>query len=148
MEEFLPILIGIIWLVYTLYNRGQKKKGRRKPQPVENEGTKSPSFIEQLLMGEEGQAPQPYEYSEPEVETETIVDEFAETIKEKRASIPFLTEELSDFVHEGQSVGSGYEIEDSEDEKHTEFHLETNEFDLKKAVVFSEILNAPYIDYK
>ncbi len=148
MEEFLPILIGIIWLAYTLYNRAQKKKNARKPQPAETREDKAPSFIEQLLMGEETIQPQPYESPEHDLETEIIEDEFANVKREKEIIKPFLNEELADFIYEGQSVSTANEIEEIEDEKVTGFDQETDEFDLKKAVIFSEILNAPYIDYK
>ena len=148
MEEFLPILIGIIWLAYTLYNRAQKKKNARKPQPDENRKDKAPSFIEQLLMGEETIQPQPYESSEHDLETEIIEDEFANVKREKESIKPFLNEELADFIYEGQSVSTANGIEEIEDEEGVGFDQETDEFDLKKAVIFSEILNAPYIDYK
>ncbi|MCD4684213.1 MAG: hypothetical protein K8R86_13090 [Bacteroidales bacterium] len=148
MEEFLPILIGIIWLAYTLYNRGQKKKNARKHQPAETREDKTPSFIEQLLMGEETIQPQPYESSEHEFETGTIQDEFDEAQREKESIKPFLNEELADFMHEGQSVSMVNKIDEIENEEDAGFDHITDEFDLKKAVIFSEILNAPYIDYK
>jgi hypothetical protein len=73
---------------------------------------------------------------------------------EKERIRPFLTSELSDFTEEGQSV-----LEISFDEglnqvlnNETELVFDTlgdmKDFDLRKAVVLSEILNAPYIDYK
>jgi len=148
MEEFLPLLIGIIWLVYTLYNRGQKKKNLRKPQPAEKQENKSPSFIEQLLMGEDPVQSHPLESEEYEVEEEPILEEIVKIKKDKETPKPFLQEELAGFMMEGQSISSDFEIADVEDEKNIEFSHETDEFDLKKAVIFSEILNAPYIDYK
>lgn len=148
MEEFLPLLIGIIWLVYTLYNRGQKKKNVRKPQPVKESENKTPSFIEQLLMGEDVTTPQPYEEEEIEFEPAPVVDEPVIIKTDKFKPSPFLTTELADFVHEGQSIS---EINEFEEQIYEKSHADENfitDFDLKKAVIFSEILNAPYIDYK
>jgi len=148
MEDFLPILIGVIWLAYTLYSRAQKKKNIRKPQTAENRKDKVPSFIEQLLMGEETTQTQPYESSEHEIETDIIQDELLKVQEEKEDIKPFLNEELADFIEEGQSVSTIYQIKETEEEKSTGVGLETDGFDLKKAIIFSEILNAPYIDYK
>jgi len=148
MEEFLPLLIGIIWLVYTLYNRGQKKKNVRKPQPAKESDNKTPSFIEQLLMGEDVTQPQPYEQEETELELEPVVEKPVINKSERIKSAPFLTSELADFVHEGQSISEVYEFEEQIYEKSHDDENIVADFDLKKAVIFSEILNPPYIDYK
>ena len=65
-----------------------------------------------------------------------------------------MTSELSGFTQEGQSVfGDTYDNGfDQLVEEDTELVLDTwgeeKDFNLRKAVILSEILNAPYIDYK
>ncbi len=149
MEDFLPILIGIVWLVYTLYNRAQKKKNAGRPQQAEKKENRSPSFIEQLLMGEEPAQPQPYETYEKFDETEPDKIEFDEEFPVKEKPTPFLKKELSDFVYEGQSSTYNENIlENAVDEIQSETKTEADDFDLRKAIIYSEILNAPYIVYK
>ena len=64
---YLPILIGIIWVAYTLYNKGKKKKEIKHACCIRKKERQTPFIFEQILMGEEIKVPQPYtEYSEPE----------------------------------------------------------------------------------
>jgi hypothetical protein len=150
MEELLPIIIGIIWLAYTWYSKSQKKKQGKDSQPTSE--SREPSILEQLFVGET------IPYSEPEPayeefeEMETITAPEMKTEKERIR--PFLTSELSGFTEEGQS---GLEVtldEGLSNVLHNETELvfdtlgDVEDFDLRKAVVLSEILNAPYIDYK
>jgi hypothetical protein len=150
MENLLPILIGIVWIAYTLYSRGQKKKNMNSPQAGENQKAKPLSLLEQILMGEEIKPPQSFtnyfENEEPEpvilpVEKKEII---------RKSPPPFLNEEFSNFFQEGQSVSEFYEPVKTIEEilhEHTE-EIEERDFDLRKAVIYSEIINAPYIDYK
>lgn len=148
MENLLPILIGIIWVAYTLYNKGKKKKVVRQPHDAEIPQKKPLSIFEQILLGEEIKLPQPYtDYSEPK-EPEPIAQ--SKKINIKKSPSPFLNEELAGFVHEGQSVSKFF----SHDKTIEEILHERDEvfgeidFDLRKAVIYSEVLNTPYIDYK
>ena len=146
MEELLPLIIGILWVVYTLYNKGQKKKRPVAANPVEENENRKPSILEQLLMGEEAVESQPYVNTETDTqsddfEREVVVDEVV-----KEHETPFLKRELSNFIHEGESV---FQDEDEiKDASQMETQKETFEFDLRKAILYSEILNAPYIGYK
>jgi len=146
MEDFLPVLIGIVWLVYTLYNRSQKKKNAGRPQQTEKKESSTPSFIEQLLMGDKPAQPLPYEEFD---ETEPEKIEFEEEFPIKEKQTPFLKKELADFIYEGQSATYDESIvEETTTEIHSEIETEANDFDLRKAVIYSEILNTPYIVYK
>lgn len=151
MEDFLPILIGIIWVAYTLYSKGQKKKNVRPRTTEPNQEERPASILEQILMGEQIKPPQPYtdyfRMEEPAVE-ETQKKEVTPL---KLTPRPFLSEELGSYKGEGQSVSKNYSklgktIEEILRENDEE--IEEHEFDLKKAVIYSEVLNAPYIDYK
>lgn len=152
MEELLPLIIGILWLVYTFYTKGQKKKSGSRSTPGEDPTSKPPSFLEKLLAGEGF-------LTEPEDDPTLYIDEeelsFAEKVEAARNSKekPFLRTELSGFTGEGQSQFSKAYVDDQKAMAEIyDIPLEGNEimeeFDLRKAVVFSAILDAPYIDYK
>jgi len=146
MEDLLPILIGIIWVAYTLYNKGKKKKVIKQPITHEKRESKPLSIFEQILMGEELKIPQPYsDYLEP-VESKPA-EPIEEKVEKKRKSpSPFLNEELAQFIQEGQSVSKEKTIEEILHE-HEEEPVEVD-FDIRRAVIYSEILNPPYIGYK
>lgn len=152
MEELLPLIIGIVWVVYSLYSRGQKKKTGRKPQPAK--ANKAPSLLEQILSGQGISVPEP---EESDVDFEYEYEEEPINVVEERVNnhepLPFLNAELKDVKEEGGSGLKNYfdseEIADTdEDESDWEFIEELKSFDIKKAIIYSEILNAPYIDYK
>lgn len=150
MEDFLPILIGIIWVAYTLYNKGKKKDQIKHPIASEKREKKPLSIFEQILMGEEIKIPQPYAaYSQPE-EPLPIPTKEINYNKEKKSTRPFLMEELGTFTEEGQSVSGLTQHENTIERILLEQDLELAEsdFDIRKAVIYSEILNAPYIGYK
>jgi hypothetical protein len=145
MEDFLPLLIGVFWLAYTLYNKGQKKKAREGSPEGE---TKAPvaSFIEEFLLGKQENPSVPF-YAE-ETETIPIDDLPGETkpieIFQKSVSKPIISSELESFTIEGQHAFSAEELIDEyvNDSGNIVFN---EEFNLRKAVIYSEILNAPYI---
>jgi hypothetical protein len=150
MENFLPILIGIIWVAYTLYSKGQKKKNIRPSDAAKSHEAKPLSLFEQILMGGEIKQPQSYmDYEEPE-EPEPVVQPIKMKEKPRQTPKPFLTEELAEFIHEGQTATEYY----SQEKTIAEILMEQEQgpveidFDLQRAVIYSEILNAPYINYK
>ena len=147
MEEFLPIIIGIVWLVYTIYNKGKKKEARKR-HPDHAEETKPPSILEQIMTAGEVYKPQPYEMHD-EPEEDELVEEYVEVAHEfEKEPSPFLRTELADFMYEGQTAltpSDNYMMEEKTD---MENQVEKQNFDLRKAIIFSEILNAPYIGYK
>lgn len=150
MEDFLPILIGIIWVAYTLYNKGKKKKEIKHPVTSEKRENKPLSIFEQILLGEEIKVTQPYtEYSEPE-EPLPIPAREIKYDKGKKSTKPFLVEKLGKFTEEGQSVSGLIYQQKTIEQILLEQDLEVAEsdFDIRKAVIYSEILNAPYIGYK
>jgi hypothetical protein len=155
MEDLIPLIIGVLWLLYTFYSRGQKKKSRKEPASAERTEGK-PTFLEQLLSGEGFQfeadeRDQPLEDSPYEPFEEPEPTPFYNEKKEQKT--PFLRTELSNFREEGQSQFDDDYMEDENEEDSEIFsplvlELEMHDFDLKKAVVYSAILEAPYIDYK
>ncbi len=145
MEDFLPLLIGIIWLAYTLYNKGQKKKAG-KGSPAGEQKAPVASFIEEFLLGKEENPPVPF-YAE-ETDTNPFDDSPEELpsveVFQTNVSKPVISSELESFTIEGQRAFIVEEIMD-EDVFDSEIINNSEEFNLRKAVIYSEILNAPYI---
>ncbi len=155
MEDFLPLLIGIIWLAYTWYSKEQKKKQKASAGGTkEPKVKKEPSILEQILMGQEIKLNKPEEHFEYVEEEEEQVYEKPEPVKHMTAkSDPFLKSEISKYMEEGESA---FQIEDSpmyleeiDEDEHGYFRGAMHgHFNLRKAVIYSEILRPPYIDYK
>lgn len=147
MEEFLPLIIGIVWLVYTIYNKG-KKKGVKPQHPGTTQDTPVSSFFEQLFTDKETSKPQPYGLYESDEEYQRDEEYKKVAYEQEEDSSPFLKTELADFMYEGQAAtetSDNHLMEENEDEEN---QINRTDFDLRKAIIFSEILNAPYIGYK
>ena len=150
MKDWLPILIGVIWVAFTLYNKGQKgKQKQQKPASSSGSTTKSPSILEQILTGQVAQVQQIYD--EPEEEyadpiPESIDFSLDDSAIEKKETEVFLNNELSQFKTEGQHAIFENAKEDQEKWMQANIEFDNNDFDLKKAVIYSAILEAPYID--
>ena len=155
MEELLPLLIGVIWLAYTWYSKGQKKKQEksRAERGEEETARKEPSVLEQILMGQEIRLDEPEEEYEYLEEEEDLPERKYE--EPKPVSTPFLKTEIADYKGEGISSFTDrsrglrtFMSEAAFEEEVYGNEFNTGDFDLRKAVILSEILNPPYIDYK
>jgi len=150
MKDWLPILIGFIWIAFTLYNKGQKgKQKQHKPTTSSGSTTKTPSVLEQILTGQIAQVQQIYdepeeEYAEPL--PEPIHFSTDDPAAEKKETAAFLNNELSQFKTEGQHAIFEITNEDQDEWMQANIVFDKNDFDLKKAVIYSAILDAPYID--
>ena len=154
MEELLPLIIGILWLVYTFYTKGQKKKSAERA-PSGSKTREKPSFLEQLLSSEGIQlGSSEAEDLEEDYYIDQIEEEEPETIRMDNARpSSFLKAELASYEEEGQAqFREAFALDENEDKEAyylpSELSSELQEFDLRKAVVFSAILETPYIDYK
>lgn len=151
MEELLPLIIGILWLVYTFYSRNQKKRAGKQSASKETKEKSDPTFLEQLLAAEgiqiDAEDPDFYE------EEEALPEPTPEPVVEKQSK-PFLNAELSDYIEEGQSQFSDRIMEQIysksvyDDDLTSEEYVDLSGFNLRDAVVYSAILDAPYINYK
>jgi hypothetical protein len=149
MEDLLPILIGIIWVAITLYNKGKKKKNTQRPVLNKAEERRPISIFEQILMGEQIGASKAADHFYESIEESFSDAETVATVPSQTYSRPFLNDELAQFSFEGQSVSESTgnkTIEEVLQEQEPEF--EGNDFEIRKAIIYSEILKAPYIDYK
>jgi hypothetical protein len=151
MEELLPLIIGILWLLYTFYSRNQKKRAKQQPARQEAKEKRDPTFLEKLLAAEGIQI----DAEEPEFyEDEELYEAPAPEPLKAKESKPFLKAELSDYIEEGQSQFSDESLEETYSMSVYDQDITSGErvdgsgFNLRDAVVYSTILDAPYINYK
>lgn len=164
VEDFLYILIGIAWVVFSFYKAQKKKKapGKKQPQPQKTEETKeTPSFLDSLLdeLGVEMEPEQkkeddepyiPYNYDEDLIEKTYVTDVHKENIRKEQSEV---------FSYDDIYEESNYtEVTDVNDKKKSAFETNTTsvfedkkpslkkqkKVDLRKAIIYSEILKRQY----
>ena len=151
MEDYIYILIGVIWLAATIYRASQKKKqaaAQARPGPdTSSKETSQPrkrSLFEELFEGQETRLPEPeladYEFEEPEFSKPTITPK-TKTFKDEYASRGLSgLEALSD---EGVSSMGRIKFEDIMKELDKK-PMKQQKITLRKAVIYSAILERPY----
>ena len=149
-EDFLYIIIGLLWVVYSFYNA--KKKKDKKNAPAQTSGKKS--ILESLIneLGIQDKQPEPSLYQpsddinhiEPEpvhVETEEPSEVFSyddyyeesnyntiDNVIEKKPPLPMAKIDEAYSLNKKSSSKKGVR----------------NKIDLRKAVIYSEILKKVY----
>ncbi|MCD4697123.1 MAG: hypothetical protein K8S16_12875 [Bacteroidales bacterium] len=103
MEELLPLIIGIVWVLYTLYSRSQKKKLKPSPEPGIEKPHREPSILEQILSGQGISVPKPEVIDLDDPYEEQPIKEFNEEAEEKEPA-PFLSSELMDIRKKDNQV--------------------------------------------
>ncbi len=158
MEDFIYILIGIAWIAYSVYNQGQKQKRKLQAKNTIETEEEIPemeqnirSFLDKKLNldGIFDVENKPNEYLDNPYSNLDVVEE-----KDESSYFKAETEGVS--VFEDESVANpievlDYEKDDTKEEEQSSNPLEgifseTGDFELKKAIIFSEILNPPYIN--
>lgn len=159
MDDILYILLGIAWLGWSLYSNKQKMDKKRAAQGQEYDATETappprPRNIFDEILSDElpEQAEAKQEEYIPEIEEQIWQKMQAEYAKSEAESLEKIVDEVpSDYFTRQYALHSKevFEeakpilLEDSELKGKSEIG---EEFDLKKAVIFSEILRAPYIE--
>ena len=151
MEEYIYILIGVIWLAASIYKASQKKKkgSLQKPSAAHSEEESSTpevrSLLEELLGGKEVRIPEPevseVSYEEP-FYAETENEKPAGSFQAEYANLGFRG--LESLSGEGESSLGHITFKD--EMKHlTRKEQGQNKINLRKAVIYSTILESPYI---
>jgi len=152
MEDYIYILIGVIWLAATIYRASQKKKqqaaGQAKPATsLQDEDKGQPrkrSLFEELFDVEETRLPEPeladYEFETPEFSKPTIKPE-VKTFQSEYAGRRLGG--LESFSGEGASAFGGIKFEDIL-KQYEKKPPKNGKIDLRKAVIYSAILERPY----
>jgi len=153
-EDLIYILIGVIWIGYSIYKGVMKSKEHKPAGKVKPAKTKSKSFLDTFLeeLTEQGEKPTEMEYIPPEkekiTEKEFVAESYTETKNGKEKILSYDDyDEKSNFKKATDvydtSAETGVEVVKIE-----EFREEPKKrkatIDLKKAVIYSEILNPRY----
>lgn len=150
MEDLIYLVLLIAWVVFALYRRSQKKSaGARKPvaKPEPGQDFKPMPTLQEILFGEEetypkAPGPRPVTWmDEGDYDAEPVETDFEKEYERKgitsvegtpAASPPSkiqLTEIQRDEISD--EISSGGKKEET--------------FNLRQAVIYSEILNRPYV---
>ena len=148
MEDFLYILLLVAWVVFSIYKKSSKKKQQTAPgnslqgKSQESAPQKPRSILEQILLGTE---PEPVIYEEDsdlQFNDNHDDDEVNEDKYKGISDAEIAAKYDFDPSKEGLSSGESYEevvdlpeVDDSE---------KGIDFNLRQAVIFSEILKRPY----
>ncbi|MCB2208277.1 MAG: hypothetical protein KQH67_08250 [Bacteroidetes bacterium] len=143
-EDFFYILIGIIWIAFSIYQGQKKRKQKTASQPTTE---KKKSFFETLL-DEVTEKNQQFEETyddniEPELETIEAVEN---TLEEKKFSYDDYYEERNyeeaeDVLIKNEPIAQPIS---TQNKKTILRKSRKPRFDLKKAVIYSEILKPKY----
>jgi len=165
MKDFLPILIGIIWLGYKYYQKSQKKIAEEtknqtrepyqepaKVDPVVDKSVKSLDDFMTTFFGEQKEEiletavnqPIQYEsvednYSEVEAYSgpTTPIDSSQDWLNQKKVSV----ESSDETAHKKELLKEllNRDIKEGADNKDI-----MDDFDIEKAIIYNAILNRPY----
>lgn len=145
-EDFIYIIIGLVWIVFSIYKGAQKNKARKKtttPSDPESKKTTSifDSFLENIMKDEEATTFEPVEL-QPNKDEEV---EIKKVESEKIFSYDDLVEESNYLsktdVYEEKAVTTS--TLNQELRTHLKQAKTKPRFDLRKAIIYSEILNRP-----
>lgn len=145
-EDFIYIIIGLVWIAFSIYKGAQKNKAQKKTNtPSDSDSKESTSifdsFLENLMKDEDATTFEP-------VELQQKKDEKVDIIKpenEKIFSYDDLVEESNYLyetdVYEEQAVKTTTPTLNQELRTHLKQTKTKPRFDLRKAIIYSEILN-------
>lgn len=143
MEEYLYILAGIAYLAYSFYGASKKKKEKRlrnENQPDENVSEKETGFDFEKLFGIDSLKSEieelPYEMMGVEQEQTYEQEQVYEEVKQ-----PIVDEMKAIRKKYSERVVQQIVVEEEEEE----IIEEKDQLDLRAAIIYSEILNPPYI---
>jgi hypothetical protein len=148
MEDYIYLLALIAWAVFAFYRKTRKRSesaGEMTGTPSRQGRTTGLPTLEEILLGEEPVIPEPATASAP-AWTEGMSPVLEETAFEKEykrrgiSSIEELDKPINMAPHNISEIQK-HEI-GSEDEGIGE---RSSAIDLRKAVIYSEILNRPYV---
>jgi hypothetical protein len=160
MEDLIYILLGLVWIILAVYRNKQKKKLREAAKPNTAESTEEEvyrerdpgSLLEEILLGQQD--------PKPVMDPETIMTDYDISEGQEVEGTRFTTSKPTlEFEEEYNRLGITSEEELDKDDagkadpKKENSDLEVEimgkeeggaggfDFDLKKAVIYSEILN-------
>lgn len=140
-EDYFYILVGLIWVAFSIYKGIQKKKSQQAPDQKTKKKSVLETLMDEFLEKEEAVQTEPIVYEAPSQDIEFEEEEVREEVFSY------------DDVYEENNYNEAAEVHCKRGE--VKSRLKTNlktpstkrkkmRFNLKKAVVYSEILNRRY----
>jgi hypothetical protein len=163
MEDYFYILVGILWIVFSVIKARSKNKQSQSEDTTEETGRRSTieDILGELLENEEYQQPEPIPQKKA-VETITSSENTETTYQslEEAFTVPEVYSQYTGEITDDNLLKGIYEsLEDEKEVKlvttnnltdtdntipENKTRLINRDFDLRKAVVYSVILERPY----
>jgi len=153
MEEYIYIILGVLWLAATIF-RASKKKGaqgsQQKATPAANQQEKPvssvKSLLEQLLEGQQLSAPEPEVIELEEEYAEPMVAEIAKRKREESYKTEYTGYGYKSLESvSGEGISSLGDITFVDQMKQYENKARGPvKIDLRKAIIYKAILERPY----
>jgi hypothetical protein len=152
MEEFIYIILGVLWLAATIYRASKKKQQPAQKKPATENLKEKPrvsaaqSLLEQLLEGQQMRVPEP---EMVEIE-ETYAEPMMAEVEERKSADTFRAQyegygfrSLESLSGEGVSSMGDIAFNDimKEPKKKPRSAVKV---DLRKAIIYKAILERPY----
>lgn len=149
-EDFLYIIFGIIWVVFSYYNAQKKKKARKSNKPTEE---KKPSFLDSLIdeIGIKSEQESP-NYADPYSEDDQLI-----TKSDDNNHLNTFNDQVFSYddYYEESNYSQVTDVNDIKQQDKVEVVTTTisdkkisknkvKNVDLRKAVIYSEILKKKY----
>ena len=153
MEEYIYILLGVLWLAATIYRASKKKKQQAPPPRQATDSTEkesrvstTQSLLEQLLDGQHLRIPEPEVSAIDEEYAEPMLAEVEERKKDKSYQTKYEGygfQSLESVMEEGVRSLEGIAFDDimKQHEKKKGSAVRVN---LRKAIIYKAILERPY----
>lgn len=158
MENILFVIIAIIWIVSSIYKAKNKNTAPPKPQESQ-QGEEEPDFVstlEEMILGKKIEVPQPKEtsldehFDEEDFTTNTNQEEdssfsdFEGRVKHDFSNnVEKLEDSQLDYSKGQDKVLTVIDTEEAHDDIDDTISIAGEEFDPRKAVIFSEVLKRP-----
>ena len=139
-EDFFYILVGLVWVAYSIYKGIQKKKSQSNPSEKVKKKSVLETLMDEFLEKKEPVQPEPIVYEAPSQDIE-----FEEKSDPEVFSYDDIYEEsnynaVSDVYKEKPKTKTNLKTK----LKITPKKVKTPRFNLRKAVIYSELLNSRY----
>ncbi len=153
MEDFIYLIILIAWVVFAFYRQSQKKKAASAPSPKPEHRSAEGGMktLEEILFGEDSASSDPLPTKGPVEERQW---QRIERERERERAIPLeemymkpQIESLEKTVADNRKkVLEPIQKEEVEEDENNSLEIEETlrDFNLKKAVIYAEILKRPY----
>jgi hypothetical protein len=169
MDEFLYILFLVGWLAFSIYQQNQKKKRKEAARDLANAGAEEPEDGIQVQDDQALYEAEPVEEVNPkpdfrkaleeillgkQISLETIPQEETQSLDEEAQSLEVIPEK--EFVRENKYQDYSKKMADRDieeleadivvDEEDTNRKLVQHHFNLRNAIIYTEILRPKYVN--